>query len=178
MASQTSRRISAVIILIGVTLASAAMFVMPRMTQPPEPSATPSPTAEQVLAYYQALVDKDPQDLQAQLALGNANFDKKAYAGAIKAYQAVLLLDPKQVNARVDMATAYYYDSVPSVAIVQFKKALEQDPDNVNALFNLGVVYHSQAQFKDAKTVWLKASGLATDPKVKTTIDERLKTVS
>lgn len=178
MATPTSRRIGGIVTLIMITLASAAMFIMPRVTEPPQPSATPTPTPEQTITYYEAIVEKNPGDRQAQLALGNAYFDKKEFAGAIKAYQAILAIDPKDINVRVDMATAYYYEGVYPVALTQFKKALEQDPNNVNALFNLGVVYHSLARFKDAKEMWQKASGLATDPKVKATIDARLKTVS
>jgi cytochrome c-type biogenesis protein CcmH/NrfG len=177
MAAAKSRHVGGIVILVVLTLASAAMFLLPRLSNPganPAPSPSPSASIEQVLQFYEKAVEANPQDLKAQLMLGNAYFDKKEYPGAIKAYQAVLTMDPTNVDARVDMATAYYYEGSYAVAIKQLKKALEQDPNHVSALYNLGVVYHSMGQFQDARSMWQKASRLATDPKVKAQIDERL----
>ncbi len=174
-----SRHTGGIVIMVLLTLASAAMFLMPRLTQPAQaPSPSPSPTAsasvEQVIEFYRQVVEANPQDMKAQLILGNACFDHKDYAGAIKAYQAVLTMDPTNVNARVDMATAYYYEKVYAVALVQLKKAQAQEPNNVHALYNLGVVHHSMGKFEEARSYWQRASELATDPAVKAQIDERL----
>jgi Tfp pilus assembly protein PilF len=76
------------------------------------------------------------------------------------------------------MATAYYYENQHATAVTQLKKALETDPNSIQALYNLGVVYHSLGQFEDARSSWRKASSLATDPKVKAQIDERLEKAS
>lgn len=179
MATQPPRKryIGPIITLVVMTVASAALFLAPRLSQP-QPVPTATPTMEQMIALLEETVDKNPRDVQAQLTLGNIYFDKKEYPGAIKAYQAVLAEEPKHVNARVDMATAYYYQGNYLVAETELKMALAQEPNNVNALYNLGVVYHSMGQFPNAKALWQKASRLATDPKVKANIDERLRQVS
>jgi cytochrome c-type biogenesis protein CcmH/NrfG len=177
-----SRHVGGIVIMVVLTVASAAMFLMPRLTRPDAATPSPSPTAsasvEQVIEFYRQVVEANPQDMKAQLILGNACFDQKDYGGAIKAYQAVLAMDPTNVNARVDMATAYYYEKVYAVALVQLKKAQAQEPNNVHALYNLGVVHHSMGQFEEARTHWQRASQLATDPVVKAQIDERLQRAS
>jgi tetratricopeptide (TPR) repeat protein len=178
MAAARSRHVGGIITMVVLTLASAAMFLMPRLNTPgANPSPSPSPSAaspEQVISFYEKVVEANPRDLKAQLILGNAYFDKKEYAGAIKAYQAVLAVEPTNVDARVDMATAYYYEGVYSVALMQLGKALEQNPQSVHALYNLGVVHHSMGHFDDARGYWQKARALATDPAIRARIDERL----
>lgn len=178
MAAVRSRHVGGIVTLVVLTLASAAMFLMPRLSDP-KAQPTPSPSAsaasvEQVIQFYEQVVEANPRDLKAQVILGNAYFDKKEYPGAIKAYQAVLAMDGTNVDARVDMATAYYYEGQYAVALKQLDKALAQDPNNVHALYNLGVVYHSMGRFEDARSYWQKASALASDPAIKAQIDERL----
>jgi len=80
-------------------------------------------------------------NVNAWIALGNAQMDAQRFAEAIISYQRALDLDPKNVDVRVDMGTCYRGVGQPEKAIEEYKTASKIDPRHPMAQMNAGVVY-------------------------------------
>ena len=89
----------------------------------------------------ESLTKANPGNVQAWIALGNAQMDAQRFAEAIVAYQRALDLDPRNVDVRVDMGTCYRGVGQPERAIEEYKKASQIDPKHPMARMNAGVVY-------------------------------------
>lgn len=165
-------------ITAAVVVGAVGMFAVAGLHQEPAQPAPGASGAIDTIDKLQAFVDRQPENLEAQLALGNAYFGQKDYPRAIKAYQVVLAGRPDHLSARVDMATAYFYSGDKTTAIDEYHKALAQDPNHLQANFNLGIVYHSQGKLGDAKMAWTRAKELTTDANVLRQIDDKLKQVA
>lgn len=80
-------------------------------------------------------------NVNAWIALGNAQMDAQRFAEAISSYQRALDLDPKNSDVRVDMGTCYRGVGQPEKAIEEYKKASKYDPKHAMTYMNSGVVY-------------------------------------
>jgi cytochrome c-type biogenesis protein CcmH/NrfG len=89
----------------------------------------------------ETLAKANPKNVNAWIALGNAQMDAQRFAEAVIAYQRALDLDPKNVDVRVDMGTCYRGVGQPERAIEEYKKASQIDPRHPMARMNAGVVY-------------------------------------
>jgi cytochrome c-type biogenesis protein CcmH/NrfG len=97
----------------------------------------------------ETLAKANPKNVNAWIALGNAQMDAQRFAEAIIAYQRALDLDPKNVDVRVDMGTCYRGVGQPERAIEEYKKAAQVDPKHPMARMNAGVVYAYDLGRKD-----------------------------
>lgn len=85
-------------------------------------------------------LEEDPNDREALLFLGNANYDIVRYDTAKGYYQRYLELDPDHIGARTDLATTYYKTDDLDSAVQELRTVLERAPDHEAALFNLGLI--------------------------------------
>jgi tetratricopeptide (TPR) repeat protein len=93
------------------------------------------------IGQLESLAQANPKNVNAWIALGNAQMDAQQYAVAIISYQRALDLDPKNVDVRVDMGTCYRGIGQSDRAIEEYRKALKINPRHPNAYLNTGVVY-------------------------------------
>jgi len=109
---------------------------------PQAESAAPSPPAVSAedVSRLEAIVAKEPQNLQALITLGNLYFDAKQYQKAIDTYQRAIAIDPKNPDVRTDLGIMYRAVKEYDKAIAEFKEAARLDPNHRNSRFNLGVV--------------------------------------
>ena len=89
----------------------------------------------------EAIAKANAGNVNAWIALGNAQMDAQRFAEAIISYQRALDLDPKNVDVRVDMGTCYRGVGQPEKAIEAYKMASKADPRHPMAQMNAGVVY-------------------------------------
>jgi cytochrome c-type biogenesis protein CcmH/NrfG len=89
----------------------------------------------------EAIAKANAGNVNAWIALGNAQMDAQRFAEAIISYQRALDLDPKNVDVRVDMGTCYRGVGQPEKAIEAYKMASKTDPRHPMAQMNAGVVY-------------------------------------
>jgi cytochrome c-type biogenesis protein CcmH/NrfG len=121
----------------------------PPSEAPPPPVASGTPPVpedpqlakltEEIVAYRKR-VELNPKDVEALIALGNANLMMKRYVDAKGWYEEALTVDPNRYETRVDLAIALRYLQKPDEAIEQLKLVLAKDPKNAAALFNTGVI--------------------------------------
>ena len=89
----------------------------------------------------ESIAKSNPKNVNAWIALANAQMDARRFADAIISYQRSLDLDPKNVDVRVDMGTCYRGVGQPEKAIEEYRKGMQYDPRHAMAYMNAGVVY-------------------------------------
>lgn len=102
-----------------------------------------------------SILEKDPNNLQALINLGNAYFDTDQYQEAVNAYSKVLSIDPKNPDVRTDMGIMYRKLGQFDNALSAFRQAAQYDPRHLNSRFNLGIVLkNDKKDFQAAIQAW------------------------
>jgi hypothetical protein len=99
----------------------------------------PPDIAAAVQKFRSALM-MDPNDLQANIGLGNLEFDSNQWDSAVLHYSKALEKDPKNADVRVDRAIAYHSLGQDPKAKEELLRVTKEHPDHRNAWLNLGVV--------------------------------------
>jgi len=120
-----------------------------------EPERNRSGDYEGEIQLSKSILEKDPNNLQALINLGNAYFDADRYQEAINAYTKALVIDPKNPDVRTDMGIMYRKLAQFNQAIEAFRQAAYDDPKHLNSRFNLGIVLkHDKNDFRGAIQAW------------------------
>jgi cytochrome c-type biogenesis protein CcmH/NrfG len=110
------------------------------------------PSKEDIASRIQAvtrMLEKNPNNIQALIQLGNDYSSTDNHEKAIEAYQKAIKLDPSNADLSTELGMAYRKLAKPELAVEAFRKAIEVDPDNSKALFYLGRVL--MVDLKDGK---------------------------
>ncbi len=112
---------------------------------------------------YEAILKKNPKDMDALIGLGDTYFDlagvkqdQKIYQKAIDNYKKALDIDPSRSNVRTDMAIAYYKLGMNDIAIRELNNVINKDPNFYQAYFNLGYIYQDNNDLARAKDYYSK----------------------
>jgi len=100
-------------------------------------------------------VNKDPNDFDSLVKLGNVYYDGKEFSNAIAYYERALAIHPENPDVRTDMGTAYWYSGNADKAIAAMQTSLKYRPGHPQTLFNLGwVKWQGKADPKGAVEAW------------------------
>lgn len=100
-------------------------------------------------------INKDPNDFDALVKLGNLFYDGQQFPVAIQYYERALNIHPENPDVRTDMGTAYFYNGNPDRAIAELQTSLKYRPGHAQALFNLGWVrWQGKQDPKGASAAW------------------------
>jgi len=93
-----------------------------------------------------------PEDREAVVALGNANFDSGRYEAAEKWYTAALVKDPKDINVRTDLGLTFLVrePADPDRAIQEFRRSLQINPRHEQTLQNMAVALLKKGSYAEA----------------------------
>jgi cytochrome c-type biogenesis protein CcmH/NrfG len=111
---------------------------------PPMPPGPPRPNPmeyQERIAANQKIVDADPRNLQAWIALGNDYFDLQQAQSSVEAYAKALALKPDNPDVLTDQGVMYRQLGAIDKAIADFQKAGRINPRHLQSWFNLGIVY-------------------------------------
>lgn len=97
--------------------------------------------SKELKAQAEAILAKNPQDLNGQLLLGASALAKDDYEGAIKAYQKAAEMDPKSALPPGYIGNVYRMQQKWAEAETWYKKALALDPNWQVGYANLAVTY-------------------------------------
>lgn len=142
-------------ILIVLALGLAIGYLAPKLFAPkqsvdpatlklgttPPGGMAPMPNLQQQIASLRAVVQREPNNADAWVKLGNMCFDANMPDDAITAYEKSLALRPNDPNVLTDLGTMYRAKGQFEEALKRFQHAAELDPKHLNSRFNLGVVY-------------------------------------
>jgi len=102
-----------------------------------------------------SILEKDPNNLQALINLGNACYDTDRYQEAIDAYSRALVINPKNSDVRTDMGIMYRKLGQFDKAVEAFRQAAQYDPRHLNSRFNVGIVLeYDKKDFQAAIQAW------------------------
>jgi len=166
--------LAAFCLLLGVALGylfrgSASSVAAPATPQqasaprPPLPDANAQAALAQAAAPLLDAVNKDPNDYDSLVKLGDVFYDGQQYPSAIQYYERALAIHPENPDVRTDMGTAYWYTGDADKAIAAMETSLKYRPGHPQTLFNLGWVrWQGKADPKGAVEAWEKL--LKTNP--------------
>jgi cytochrome c-type biogenesis protein CcmH/NrfG len=108
-------------------------------------------------------VNRNPNDYDSLVKLGNVFYDGQQFPGAIQYYERALAIHPDNPDVRTDMGTAYWYTGNADKAIEAMQLSLKYRPNHPQTLFNLGWVrWQGKADPKGAVEAWQQL--LKTNP--------------
>ncbi|MBI2822338.1 MAG: tetratricopeptide repeat protein [Acidobacteria bacterium] len=130
---------------------------------PGMPEDHPSREVMDRVAALLTQAEKDPNDKDLRVQLGNTFYDIGQYQQAVRWYAEALQLDPRNVNVRTDMGTAYHFLGDHDRALQEFEVSLSIEPTHPQTLQNMGWVrYSGKKDHKGALEAWNTL--LATHP--------------
>ncbi len=122
---------------------------------PPGPDAGAQVALAQAAAPLLDTVNKNPNDYDSLVKLGNVYYDGQQYPDAIQYYERALAIHPENADVRTDMGTAYWYSGNADKAIAAFQTSLKYQPGHPQSLFNLGWIrWQGKADPKGAIAAW------------------------
>jgi len=122
----------------------------------PQPAGSDAQAAlAQAAAPLLDAVNKNPNDYDSLVKLGNVFYDGQQYLSAIQYYERALVIHPENPDVRTDMGTAYWYAGNADKAIAAMETSLKYGPGHPQTLFNLGWVrWQGKADPKGAVEAW------------------------
>ena len=121
--------------------------------QQPDPNAQAALT--QAAAPLLEAVNKDPNDFDSLVKLGDLFYDGKQFPSAIQYYERALVIHPENPDVRTDMGTAYWYTGDAEIALASMETSLKYRPGHPQTLFNLGWVrWQGKQDPKGAIEAW------------------------
>jgi tetratricopeptide (TPR) repeat protein len=93
------------------------------------------------IAANKKIVEADPKNDKAWVALGNDYFDLQQAQSAVDAYGKALALVPANPDVLTDQGVMYRQLGAFDKAIANFQQAGKINPMHVQSFFNLGIVY-------------------------------------
>lgn len=154
-------KIPITILAIALAVFAAVIVIAVYARQPGGGESIPTEFREllttQQLEALDALtvLQSDPEDADAQLAMGNFYFGRATAAqqagdraaeiqyskDGVRYYASYLKQRPDDEDARADMASLLFYSGQTDRAIQEVGNVLETSEDHVNANYNLGIFY-------------------------------------
>ncbi len=103
----------------------------------------PEVTDEQMvhaLEQYKKMLEKDPNNKDIYISMGNLCYDSEKFQQAVEYYQRALEIDPALTDAHVDMGTMYRKLGEPTKAVKVLHEAISRNTSHPIARLNLGII--------------------------------------
>jgi Tfp pilus assembly protein PilF len=115
---------------------------------------------EQSLARYQAVLQRDPLNVEAHNNLGLLYKDKGLLEDAAREFQRALNIDSRYVRAHNNLAVTLLQQGHADAAIAELTAALRIAPRSVDTLVNLALARKAAGQDADARALLVRALGV------------------
>ena len=112
-------------------------------------------------------LNKDVNDIEAALSLGNLCYDSGDAPQAILYYRHVLDINPTLSGVRTDMGAMYWRNDDISLAENTFREVIARDSGFGHAYVNLGqLLYKAKGNVVEARSVWQQLIAVNPNHKV------------
>jgi len=149
----------------GVAAPAGMPAGMPPPGMPPAGAGLPNVDVAQVnqrIELTKRVVEKDPKNVGAWIALGNDYFDTRQFQKSIDAYGEALRLNPANPDVLTDRGVMYEQTGDFDKALADFEQAQKVAPTHVQSAFNIGIVWSKhKLDDKKALTAWKRVVELA-----------------
>jgi cytochrome c-type biogenesis protein CcmH/NrfG len=107
------------------------------------------------VAQLKERLNKDSNDIDAAISLGNLYYDNGDAGQAILYYRLALDINPDLPGVRTDLGTMYWRNDDISLAEQAFRDVIARDPSFGHAYVNLGLLLHrAKDDVNEARIVW------------------------
>jgi len=107
------------------------------------------------IAQLKGRLDRDSNDIEAALTLGNIFYDNGDPGQSIQYYRRVLEINPNMPGVQTDMGTMLWRNNDVNLAEKAFRDAIACDPSFGHAYINLGLLLHrGKGELNEARIVW------------------------
>lgn len=137
---------------------TAQASAQPSAPSQPAPAKTSEQRSQELKAQAEALLAKNPGDLQGHLLLGAAALARDDYPAALQAYQQAAAADPKSPLPPGYVGNVYRMQQKWAEAEAWYKKALALDPRWQQGYVNLAVTYELWGKPQEAARVAAQAA--------------------
>jgi len=119
------------------------------------------------ISQLKSRLDKDINDVDAAVALGNHFYDAGDAAQSIVYYRLALDINPDLSGVRTDMGTMYWRNENISLAEQAFRETIRRNPAFSHAYVNLGLLLHrAKNNVHEARSIWQKLLALNPEQEV------------
>lgn len=130
---------------------------------------------QEKITAYEALLQRNPNDLEALRGLGDSYLDEgraqqqskqvndsyRSYKNAVDQYRKYLAIQPTNVEVRIDLGLSYSYLQMIDIALRELNASVAAAPDNQRAWHSLGwVQYNGAGNLAAAREAWQKSYNL------------------
>lgn len=144
--------------LAGARVADATMTETP----PPSAAGNPMATVMQRLATLKAAIEKNPNDVDALVQLGDMYMQAAKFPQAAEYLQrAVAIRD--DANVRMDLGICYKQSNQPDRALAEFQRAAAMAPEEWQPLFNEAIVLIDLGRMDEARALAAKLQKMRPD---------------
>jgi tetratricopeptide (TPR) repeat protein len=127
------------------------------------------------VAQLKARLNKDNNDIDAAIALGNIFYDQGDAGQSIIYYRRALDINPDLAAVRTDLGTMYWRNDDINLAEQAFREAIARDPGFGHAYVNLGLLLHrAKNDVRGARDIWQKLLAVNPEHDVATKVRELL----
>lgn len=107
------------------------------------------------VAQLKERLNKDSNDIDAAIALGNLYYDQGDAGQSIFYYRRALDINPDLAGVRTDLGTMYWRNDDITLAEQAFRETIARDPGFGHAYVNLGLLLHrAKGNVEEARAVW------------------------
>lgn len=98
--------------------------------------------------------EKDPQNFEHNVNLGNAYFDISRFDRAVFYYRNAIAQKNDNPNILIDLAVSYFNLNKADSALFYIEDALQRQPDHLFGLYNAGIIYYNLKRVDEAIATW------------------------
>jgi len=118
------------------------------------------PDFSQEIQMLQQLAQKDPENPDPWIRLGDLFYQSRRYGKAIEVYTKALDLRPARNDVRIKLGNTYFDSEAYEEAIEAYSKALITDPNNTDVITDLGTAYRRTGKPEEAVEAFRKAASI------------------
>lgn len=117
----------------------------------------------EIIDGLRAILEIDPKDKDALLAMADVSFNQQAFSKAADFYKAYLEVEPKDVSTRARYASSLTFLGRYDDSVSELERAIAEDPKNFSAFAYLAITYAQMGKTQDAIAMGDKVLALAPD---------------
>ena len=96
---------------------------------------------EQQIQQYRAALEKNPQDLNTLITLGDLYLNTNKTMEAWKIFTQAQKIDPNNTHVLIDLGGIYYQIKKIDKALESYERAYTLSPDHLDPLMNMAMIY-------------------------------------
>jgi serine/threonine-protein kinase len=117
---------------------------------------------EEAVSAYQAILEKDASNIEAQRGLASTYKSLEKYDEAERAYKRAIDLKPSYWAGHLDLGGFYFFRKRYAEAVEEYKRVVDLTPDNAGGFSGLGASYYELERYGEAEDAFKKS--IAIEP--------------